>query len=101
MALAAVQLTLSTSEQAAIVQGAGAGQFKNVAGVVGDPLPCVISNQDAAIIIFVGGPGVTALTGLAIQPKTNLTLNLYGSSEIPHLVAASGTPIAGVLLGRQ
>lgn len=101
MSLAAVQLTLTTTEQPALVQGASAGQFKTIGGSAADPLPVAIANLDAAIVIFVGGFGVTAATGFPIQPKTTLQLALFGSSEIPHLVAASGTPVAAVMCGRQ
>lgn len=101
MTLKAVQLSLSTTSQAAIVQGSGAGQFMNVAGNARDPLPVQIANIDPAITIYVGGPDVSASLGMPIAPGASWTANLYGTSEIPWLVAASGTPKAAVLLGRQ
>lgn len=101
MALKSIQLTLSTTEQAAIVQGSGAAQFKNAAGTLQDPLPVQITNMDAAIIIYIGGAGVLSSTGTPIPAGETWIANLYGTSEIPHLVAASGTPTAAVLLGRQ
>ena len=104
MALKSVQIALSTTEQAVIVQGGGASQFANVGGTVDDPLPVIITNLDAAILIYVGGPGVTAATGTPIYPKLSLPMSLIGDptvSDIPHCVAASGTPSVAVLVGRQ
>lgn len=101
MALKSVQLVLSTTEQAVLVQGSGAGQFLNIAGSLADPLPVRIANTDATITMFVGGPGVTSATGTPLLAGQALSLSLYGTGEIPHIVAASGTPTAAILCGRQ
>ena len=103
MAFKSVQLTLSTTAQAAIVKGSSAGQF--VIGLTNsglqDPLPVSIKNEDAAIVIYWGGPGVTSTTGQSIAAGSEIIMNLYGQLEVPYLVAASGTPVASVVLGRQ
>lgn len=101
MSLKSIQLGLTTAAQAAIVQGSGSTQFKNAAGTLQDPLPVQITNLDAAIIIYIGGPTVTSGTGTPIPAGGTWIGNLYGVSEIPYLVAASGTPTAAVLVGRQ
>lgn len=102
MALKSIQLVMSAvTAQAAIVQGSGSAQFKNAAGTLQDPLPVQITNLDPTITIWLGGSGVTAGSGTPILAGQSWVGNLYGTSEIPWLIAASGTPTAAVLLGRQ
>jgi hypothetical protein len=84
-----------------LVQGVSTGQFKNIAGTIQDPLPVAIQNIDAAIVIYVGGPTVTAATGYPVDPGGSIPMALYGSSEIPYAISASGVPLVAVLVGRQ
>lgn len=101
MALKAVQITLVTSTiTPLLVQGSGLGQLKNIAGNIQDPLPVIIYNEDAAITIRIGGPDVSATTGVPLLPGQSLPMNLYGTSEIPYAFAV-GTPLISILAGRQ
>ena len=102
MALKAVQLTLvgSASAVPVLVKGTGAGQFKTIVGSGQDPLPVSIQNEDAAAIVWVGGPDCDATHGQSIQPLSSKVMNLYGESEIPY-VFSTGAPIVSILVGRQ
>jgi hypothetical protein len=105
MAFKSAQITLgNVSATQLIVQGAGATQFANIAGTVDDPLPVIVTNTDATIVIYVGGPGVTAATGTPVYPKTSFPMSLIGDpsiSDIPFAIGASGAPVVAVLCGRQ
>jgi hypothetical protein len=74
--------------------------FVNVNGSTQDPLPCRLRNADAAAVVWIGGPDVSATKGTSLKAGETLTMNLYGSSEIPYAFS-TGTPIVEVLLGRQ
>lgn len=102
MAFKAARVTLNSSTATALLAlGSGAGQFPNIGGTASDPLPIQIQNIDGAITIYIGGPAVTAATGYPLAPGQVFTANLYGSSEIPYAIGASGGPIAAILAGRQ
>lgn len=98
MGFKAIQLTAGAA-QACLVQGSGAGQFKNISGTVQDPLPVSIKNEDPAVTMWWGGPDVSATKGQSIAPGATVVMNLYNDSEIPWLFAASGT--FSVVCGRQ
>jgi hypothetical protein len=83
-----------------LVQGSSAGQFKNIQGTIQDPLPVIILNLDAAITIYIGG-STAASCLFPLAPGGSLPMALYGSSEIPYALSASGTPLVAVLVGRQ
>lgn len=101
MALKARQITLVTSTATPLlVKGSGGTQFNNVTGNIQDPLPIVIQNLDAAITMWIGGPDVSATTGIELLAGQSMPMNLYGESEIPYVFAV-GTPIVAVLVGRQ
>lgn len=100
MAFKAIQLTAGAA-QAAIVQGAGAGQFSPglSQGTLQDPVPVSIKNEDAALIMWWGGPDVSATKGQSIAPGATVVMNLFGTSEVPWVFGTGGT--FSVLLGRQ
>jgi hypothetical protein len=101
MALKGIQVTLVTSTPTPLlVQGTGAGQLKNVAGNIQDPLPLIIQNLDAAITVWIGGPDVSATLGIELLPGASIPMSLYGTSEIPYAFAV-GTPVIAILAGRQ
>lgn len=102
MALKSAQIaTNNTTPTALLVPGSGTTQFSPIQGTLQDPLPVLIQNVDAAITIYIGGSTVTAATGFPIAPGGSVPMALYGSSEIPYAIAASGTPKLALLVGRQ
>lgn len=85
-----------------IVQGTGAGQFRNTTGNVSDPFPTTLQNMDAAITIFLGGPGVTTGNGFPLKAGVTIPfswLNVDATGLFG--LAASGTPLLAILAGRQ
>jgi hypothetical protein len=102
MALSARQITLVASTPTPLlVLGAGAGTtFKNISGTVTDLLPVQIKNEDAAAVVWIGGPDVSATRGQSLNPGQAMTMNVYGSLEIPYAFSAA-TPIVSILVGRQ
>lgn len=101
MALKGIQITLVTSTATPLlVKGAGTTQVVNSIGNIGDPIPIIIQNLDAALNMWIGGPNVDATHGILLGPGQSLPMNLYGESEIPYVFAV-GTPIVAVLVGRQ
>jgi hypothetical protein len=102
MALSARQITLVASTPTPLlVLGSGTGTtFKNIAGNTQDTLPVQVKNEDSAAVVYIGGPDVSATNGQSLPPGQSLTMNLYGSGEIPYAFS-TGTPIVSMLLGRQ
>jgi len=54
-----------------------------------------VRNLDASITIFVGGAGVTAMTGLPLKPA-DPPIRIESAAPL-HAIAASGTPSIGWL----
>ena len=94
--------TTSDSATPLLVQGSGDGEFPNISGSVGDPLPVVIQNQ-GSIVVTIGGPDVATDGGIQLGEGESYRMTLIGSpvSDIPYAIAASGTPSVTVQLGRQ
>lgn len=102
MSLASAHIaTNAATHTPLLVQGSGSGQFVNIVGSIQDPLPIIIQNLDATIVIYIGGPTVSAATGFPLAAGQSIPMSLYGSSEIPYAISASGTPSVAVLVGRQ
>ena len=102
MALKSFQIaTNSSTATPLLVAGSGASQVAALTGTLQDPLPVAIQNIDSAITIYIGGSGVTAATGYPLLAGQSFPFALYGSSEIPYAISASGTPVIAVLVGRQ
>lgn len=60
----------------------------------------IIRNMDAAIVICVGPPGVTMLTGFPLAPNESFILSGpagYGIKSAINAIAASGTPKVAIL----
>jgi hypothetical protein len=103
MALSSRQITLVTSTATPLlVQGSGSGTtFKNISGTTVDPLPVSLKNEDASVVIWIGGPDVSATAGQSLAPGQAAVLNLYGNPvDIPYAYAV-GTPKISVMVGRQ
>lgn len=104
MAFRSVQLTLVASTPTpCLVLGTPSESntvFGNIKGTLQDPVPVIIKNEDAAAIVWWGGPSVSATYGQSIPPGGSVTMNLYGEQEIPY-VFSTGTPIVSVTCGRQ
>ena len=94
-------VTSHTTAAPVLVQGTTGTKFPIIVGSLQDPLPIILQNLDAAINIFIGGPDVSSSNGYALAPGASLPMQLFGESEIPYIVAASGTPTLAVLCGRQ
>lgn len=86
-----------------LVQGDEDGQFSNISGSVGDPLPVLLVNIDGAIVAWIGGPDVTADNGVPLAAGESLPLSLVGApvTDIPYAIAASDTPAMAIMVGRQ
>lgn len=101
MAILGVRVALNASTATALLaKGSSAGQIPEIEGVAGDPLPVLIQNADAAIVIYLGGPTVTEATGFPLAAGESVPMSLIGG-DIPYAIAASGTPSCSVLVGRQ
>lgn len=103
MPLRARQITLVASTATPLlVKGTTGTKFPNIAGTVSDPIPIQLRNEDAAAIIWIGGPDVDATHGQSLKPGETMPLNVYGFDglEIPYAFS-TGTPIISVLAGRQ
>lgn len=93
------QITLSSANPKPLVL---ASTFTNVTGANGDELPLVIGNTDAAITMYLGGPTVSAATGYPLVAGASLALTCMGTDATGlYAIAASGTPVIAVLVGRQ
>lgn len=60
----------------------------------------IVRNMDAAIVIYLGPIGVTALTGFPLGPNESFILSGpsgMGIKSAVYAIAASGTPKAAVL----
>lgn len=101
MALKGIQITLVTSTiTPLLVKGSSAGQLVNVAGNIQDPLPIIIFNESSTVTVRIGGPDVSATTGIPLAPGQSIPMSLYGEKEIPYAFAV-GTPLISILAGRQ
>lgn len=98
MGFKAIQLTAGAA-QPVLVQGTGAGQFKNIQGTNTDPLPVSIKNEDASATMWWGGSDVSATKGQSIAAGGTVVMNLYNDSEIPYVFGTGGT--FSVVCGRQ
>jgi hypothetical protein len=102
MPFKSVQIALNASTATPlVVQGYTGTDFPNTTGVDGDEIPFLITNCDAVIVIYIGGPGVTTATGTPLAAGAALPIGVVGGGEIPYAIAASGTPTVAVLAGRQ
>lgn len=60
----------------------------------------VLRNMDATIVIYIGAPGVTALTGFPLAPNESFILggpSGYSIKSAISAIAASGTPKVAIL----
>lgn len=58
----------------------------------------LVQNTDAAIVIYVGGAGVTSTSyGLSLAAGQSITLDSLGPNEVLYAIAASGTPKVSLL----
>ena len=96
MALKAVQITLVTSTATPLLTKA---LFPNVVGAAADPIPLIVKNEDASIVVWIGGPNVDATHGQSLVAGASIPMALY-SNDVPYAFAV-GTPIVSVLAGRQ
>ena len=102
MSLSARQITLSDSAATPLlVEGITGTEFRNIEGSLQDPLPLLLQNLDNTIDIWIGGEDVSTTKGWLLVPGASIPMQLFGSSEIPYAIAASGTPVIAVLVGRQ
>lgn len=100
MPFSARQITLVASTATPLlVQGTTGTKFNNVEGMVSDPLPIQIKNEDATAVVWIGGSDVSATKGQSLDAGQVLPMNVYGT-EIPYAFS-TGTPIVSVLAGRQ
>lgn len=59
----------------------------------------ILRNMDAAIVIYIGAPGVTALTGFPVAPNEPFVMggpSGYSVKSAINAIAASGTPKVAV-----
>src|SRR5271157_4579583 len=78
---------------------ATAGHFQ--AHDAGDPVPMIVQNIDSTIVIYLGPASMTDTTvGFPLAAGASLPSNVVGSDSM-YAIAASGTPKAAVLSGRQ
>lgn len=107
MALNTAQIaTNATTATCLLVQGGTpqslvTGEFYNISGTIGDPLPVQIKNIDASITIYIGGANVTSSNGYPLLAGQSLAMQLLGSGDLPYAISASATPTMAVLVGRQ
>lgn len=77
--------------------------FTPTAASIGDETPLIVQNTDTTIIIYLGGPTVTATgttKGIALLAGQSMPMTLLDSDSL-YFFPASGTPIAVVMVGRQ
>ena len=88
-----------TQPNQTVTSGAAVQLVNPSGGSVGDPVPVVIVNNDAAITLFIGGPAVTAGNGLPIYAKSGIGFRLI-AGDIIFGIAASGSIDVRILIGR-
>ncbi len=64
------------------------------AGTPTDPRPIVIENQDATNAVYLGGSGVTALTGTELAAGASLTYNVVGNDSLYAITASATVDVA-------
>ena len=69
-------------------------------GDLQDPLPVIIRNEDTTNPVVIGGPGVTATTGMTLAAGQSLPMAIYGN-DFPSAIVAVTTVTVSVLVGRQ
>lgn len=96
MAIITPVIALNANNPTLIASGAN--------GRIDDPIPVLVQNNDGAIDIFIGGPNVTAATGIKLPHANGLPGPLQfqlRNNDILYAIAASATPNINVMLGRQ
>ena len=107
MALNTAQIATNASTATCLLVQGGTpqspvtGEFYNISGSAGDPLPVMIKNMDASITIYVGGANVTSSNGYPLLAGQSFPLSLVGAGDLPYAIAASATPKMAVIVGRQ
>jgi hypothetical protein len=69
-------------------------------GSIGDPVPAVIFNNDAALKLFIGGPTVSAANGFPIVAQSGIGFRLITSDPV-YGISGGANIDARVLIGRQ
>jgi len=101
VAIRSVHVALNASTPTPLlVVGNSTGQLPEIKGVDGDELPLLIQNLDPAIVVYLGGPDVSATNGLPLAVGATVPMMLIGT-DIPYAISASGTPSVCVFAGRQ
>jgi hypothetical protein len=105
MGVHTVQITVPTTAKPLFVKGpgvAGDGTFKAVDGSVGDELPTLIRNLDAANTVFIGDQGVTTANGFPLKPGESFPVTWLGSdAEYLYGISSATTSVVAILAGRQ
>lgn len=69
-------------------------------GTINDPVPAIITNQDASVSAYLGGAGVTSAAGYELKAGASITVSII-PTDVLYAVTASGTVRLDVLAGRQ
>ncbi len=98
MTIKAVQFALVQNTATNLVPSSS---FPNLIGSIQDPTPLVLKNEDAAAVIWIGGPDVSASKGLSLAAGASIPMALY-ANDIPWGFTTSGaSPIISVMVGLQ
>ena len=99
------QITISSSTATPLIvpgTGASGSGFLQYKGAVGDELPFIIQNIDAAITVYLGGTDVSTSNGFPLVAGASLPIQtLHADALYLYALAASGSPKVAVLAGRQ
>ena len=74
--------------------------FTSTNGINGAPESLLIQNNDASIIVYIGGEDVTASNGMPIAASASISIDLI-SGERVYAIGASGTPELRLLNNRE
>ncbi len=91
MALVSSTNTLSTTAEVIHTAVNGSGHV---------PEGILIYNDDASIVVYVGGPTVDTSNGIPIAAGGSLSLDVVSAEQV-WAVAASGTPVIRILTSHQ
>jgi hypothetical protein len=100
VAFLSTQVALNASTATALWQFGGTSPPPTLqnSGSLQDPIPaCLICSA----AIYIGGSNVTSANGFELPANTPFPLTFFGGSEILYAVAATGTPTAQLIFGRQ